>query len=448
MVNKNFLTPREALPSSWKCAKLSAHRPGNLKNPEPLELRTYRTYRTLGPRTLRTFEPLNLSNPKRHLSATWNSAVEQSLLLPFGAVAGLIWANVAHASYDRFAHALHFAVNDIGMVFFFALAMKEVVEATTPGGSLGSPREAATPVLAAIGGMVGPAAIYLALVSLFDRPELARGWAIPCATDIAFSYLAAQFVFRGKHPAIPFLLLLAIADDAFGLLILGVFYPTGAVRPSEIVVLLGIAAAIAYALRRMNVRNVWAYIGAGAVSWLALFRGGIHPALALVPIVPFLPHAAKDPGVYVPADQSAHDTLSELEHTLKVPVEIVLFVFGLVNAGVPLTGSGIGTWIVLAAVLAGKPLGILTFAAAGTMAGLRLPGGITWRDLFVVGCASAIGFTVALFFATAAFPPGPLLDETKLGALLTIAGAAMAIAAAALFKVGRFQAQPQRSIER
>ena len=391
---------------------------------------------------------MNPPNSKTRLSATWNSAVEQSLLLPFGAAAGLIWANVALASYDRFAHALHFAVNDIGMVFFFALAMKEVVEATTPGGPLSSPREAATPILAAIGGMAGPAAIYLALVSLFDRPELARGWAIPCATDIAFSYLAAQLVFRGKHPAIPFLLLLAIADDAFGLLILGVFYPTGTVRGGEIAVLLGVAVAIAYVLRRKNVRNVWAYIAAGAVAWLALFRGGIHPALALVPIVPFLPHAPKDPGLFVPAPESAHDTLSELEHKLKVPVEIVLFVFGLVNAGVPIGGGGTGTWIVLIAVLTGKPLGVVTFAAAGTLGGLRLPSGITWRDLFVVGCASAIGFTVALFFATAAFPSGPLLDETKLGALLTIAGAVMAIAAAALLKVGRFQARRHAAIER
>ena len=145
----------------------------------------------------------------------------------------LVWANVARESYERFAHALHFAVNDIGMAFFFALAAKEVVEATAPGGALHSPRRSAVPLIAAVGGMVGPAAIYAALVLAFDRPELMRGWAIPCATDIAFSYLIARVIFGAKHPGIPFLLLLAIADDALGLLILTAFYPTGEVRPTE-----------------------------------------------------------------------------------------------------------------------------------------------------------------------------------------------------------------------
>ena len=102
------------------------------------------------------------------------------------------------------------------MAFFFALATKEVVEATAPGGALHSPRRAALPLVAAVGGMLGPALIFLRLTIVFDRPNLERGWAIPCATDIAFSYLAARIVFGAKHPAIPFLLLLAIADDALG----------------------------------------------------------------------------------------------------------------------------------------------------------------------------------------------------------------------------------------
>ena len=132
-----------------------------------------------------------------------------------------------NASYERIAHALHFPVNDIGMVFFFALAMKEIVEATLPGGALASPRQAAVPLLAAVGGMAGPAALYAVLVTIVNRPELMPGWAIPCATDIAFSYMAARLIFPKDHPAIPFLLLLAIADDALGLILIAVFYPTG-----------------------------------------------------------------------------------------------------------------------------------------------------------------------------------------------------------------------------
>ena len=139
---------------------------------------------------------------------------------------GLFWANLDHESYDRFAHALHFAVNDVGMVFFFALAAKEIVEATVPGGPLSSPREAAVPMLAAAGGMIGPAGLYVLQAIVLGRPELMPGWAVPCATDIAFSYLAARLIFPRTHPAIPFLLLLAIADDALGLILLALFYPS------------------------------------------------------------------------------------------------------------------------------------------------------------------------------------------------------------------------------
>src|SRR5437764_7263428 len=181
------------------------------------------------------------------------SAIEQSLLLPIGAVAALVWANAAGPSYVRFANACRFAVNDIAMVFFFALATKEVVEAAAPGGALSSVRRAATPVWAALGGMLVPAMIYIAIVRGAGQPGLARGWAIPCATDIAFSYLTAQFVLGTRHPAIPFLLLLAIADDAFGLLILALFYPTGPVRLGEFAALFIAALAVAYALRRRHV---------------------------------------------------------------------------------------------------------------------------------------------------------------------------------------------------
>lgn len=383
---------------------------------------------------------------RRGMAALMHTVVERSLLLPAGAVAGLVWANVARDGYERFAHALHFLVNDIGMVFFFALATKEVVEATAPGGALSSPRRAATPVLAALGGMVGPAAIYLALVYATGETALARGWAIPCATDIAFSYLTARFVLGAQHPAIPFLLLLAIADDAFGLGILAVFYPTGQLRPGEFAVLLALALALAYWLRRRAVLSFWPYVvGAGLLSWAALFRGGLHPALALVPIIPFLPHAARDPGLFVAAPARAHDTLSELEHWWKLPVEVILFAFGLVNAGVRLDSIGTGTWVVLAGVLVGKPMGIVGFTLVGRAGGLSLPRGLGWRELIVVGCVAAIGFTVALFFATAAFPQGPLLDQTKTGALLTVLGALLATAAAAVLRVGRFAKQRVRT---
>jgi len=155
--------------------------------------------------------------------------LENSLLLIFGAVVALVWVNAGPASYASASQALAFAVNDIGMVFFFALAMQKVVMAMRPGGPLGSFRQAGLPVLAAVGGMAGPALIYTAAAHALNRPDILGGWAIPCATDIAFSYLAARLAFRGDHPAIPFLLFLAIADDALGLIVLAAFYPAGAI---------------------------------------------------------------------------------------------------------------------------------------------------------------------------------------------------------------------------
>jgi NhaA family Na+:H+ antiporter len=380
----------------------------------------------------------SVSGPQR----TLNFFVEHSLVLPLGAAIALVWANVAYAGYARIAQALEFPINDVGMVFFFALATKEVVEATAPGGALHTWRRAALPGVAAVGGMVAPAIIYMVFIRAAAAPELGRGWAIPCATDIAFSFLVAKAIFR-RHAAIPFLLLLAIADDALGLVILALFYPIGDLHLPIGALLMASALIVAYGLRRSGARPYWPYvIVGGALSWVALHRGGLHPALALVPIVPFMPHAARDPGLFVEAPPGARDALSEFEHHWKYPVQAILFLFGLANAGVPIGQYGTGTWAVLTAIVAGKPIGIGIAVALAVGAGLKLPTDVDWRDIAVAGCAAGLGFTVALFFATAAFPPGPALDQSKLGALLSVASAGVAFAAAAVLRVGRFRASP------
>src|SRR5215210_8007684 len=138
-------------------------------------------------------------NDKR---GVWRFILDNYLLLVVGTVVALAWANTDHQSYERLARALHFPVNEIGMVFFFALATKEIFESTLPGGALGTRREAAVPVLAAAGGMAFPAGLYALQVGLTGNAELQRGWAIPCATDIAFSYMAARMIFPKGHPAI------------------------------------------------------------------------------------------------------------------------------------------------------------------------------------------------------------------------------------------------------
>src|SRR5213593_3415642 len=107
-------------------------------------------------------------------------ALEYSLVLPLGAAMALVWANTFSVSYISFSHALEFPVNDIGMVFFFGLAAKEVVEATAPGGALHTWRRAALPVIAAAGGMAVPALFYLLYTHVTNERALFRGWAIPC----------------------------------------------------------------------------------------------------------------------------------------------------------------------------------------------------------------------------------------------------------------------------
>ena len=274
--------------------------------------------------------------------------LDNSLLLLGGTGAAVVWANLDIGSYDRIAHPLHFAVNDIGMVFFFALAAKEVFEATLPGGALASPRCALSPLAAAVGGMVVPALIYVGLTWARGHGDLARGWAIPCATDIAFSAMVARVIFPAGHPAIPFLLLLAIADDALGLIILAVFYPTGALSFSALAVLMAAAVLVAVWLQRRQVQSFWWYVlGPGVLSWSALYTGGFHPALALVPIIPFMPHSRRDLGVFDEREESQSDTLNRFEHWWEIPVQFVLLLFGFANAGVPLTEIGPGTYYVV-----------------------------------------------------------------------------------------------------
>jgi NhaA family Na+:H+ antiporter len=201
---------------------------------------------------------------------------------------------------------------------------------------------------------------------------------------------------------------------------------------------LGAAMLLASWLRRRGVLSFWPYVlGGGFLSWIAFFQGGLHPVLALVPIVPFLPHAARDAGLFVKTPD-AHDTLNTFEHRLKRPVEVMLFFFGLANAGVAFGNVGAGTWFVLVSILVGKPVGILVATALSAAAGLHLPEGVTWRDAVVVGVIAGVGFTVALFFATAAFPYGRLLDETKMGALLSFGAVIIGLIVARILGAGRF----------
>ncbi len=147
--------------------------------------------------------------------------------------------------------------------------------------------------------------------------------------------MIARVIFRRGHPAIPFLLLLAIADDALGLMILAAFYPSGPLSVIALATTMAAALLAALWLRRRRIRSFWPYIiGPGVLSWAALYFGGFHPALALVPIVPFMPHSARDLGLFEPREAGQIDTLNQSEDWWAVPVQFVLLLFGLATAGV------------------------------------------------------------------------------------------------------------------
>lgn len=412
----------------------------------------------------------------------WNFLTNYSLLLIFGALIALVWANIDYESYHNFVefkiwdHApighlhpadanheayrtltLHYLVNDLLMALFFAIAAKEVWEAVIlKNGSLRG-KKAATPLFATAGGMFGPIGVYLGLALFLGSDTynaVFNGWAIPTATDIAFSYLVGRIVFGAGHPAVRFLLLLAIADDAAGLIILAIFYPTGELAPVwlllSLVAAVGVFVLANWLPRKLDRGNqdrptsTWVrtklhfvpYLIAACISWYAFMRSGLHPALGLLPIVPTIPHADRAFGIFSEAEQYLTDLLNQIEHALKHPVEVILFFFGLCNAGVQFNAIGDATWLVLAGLLIGKPVGILLFGwLAARPLGLGLPQGMRIIDLVVIGFVAAIGFTVSLFVASVAFDAGPVQDAAKMGALFSFAAAGVSIIAGKLCRV-------------
>ena len=368
----------------------------------------------------------------------WQFALEYLVALPLGALIALVWANTNAETYYRFVDSSAFLVNDIAMVVFFALITKEIVEAAAPGGVLHPWRRVAMAVVAAAGIAILPVALFGAFVRYFDEPMLVRGWTTMMAVDIALGYFVARIIF-GRQPVVPFFLLLAISANGLGFIALAIADPIHDVRLDLAMPLMLAALVTALAFRRLHVKSLWPYVlVGGGLSWTALFLGGFHPALALLPIVPFLPRAPRDPGFFVDAELTAPDALNRLELLCRHPAQAALLCFGLVNAGVPLNALDYGFWgIPLASVIA-KPLGLLAGVAVGTAVGLHLPRGVHWRDLIPIGLVTSIGFTMSLFFATATVGTGQLLAELKMGALLGISGGVLAIAAAWMLGAGRF----------
>jgi NhaA family Na+:H+ antiporter len=362
---------------------------------------------------------------------------EHYLVVPIGAVVAIVWANTAAPSYFQVANALAFVVNDIGMAFALAFLAQEIVEAMLPGGTLHPWQRAALPIVAAVGGMLSAAAVYYAFVLSGDQTNLLPGWPIACAVDVAFCYFVAASIFR-RGAAVTFLLLLAIASDAIGLVIVSYRFPVLTARPLAALLIVP-AIWIAAVLRKKRVATIWAYILlSGTLAWFALYWSGVHPALALLPIVPFFPHASRELNPLADPARGRHRAAAHFEVVFRYPVQAIAFLFALVNAGVSIMGFDEGTWAVVLGSVVGRPIGILAAAGLAATAGLGAPRQLQWRDLVVIALAASPGFTFGLFFATAVFPIGPLLNQMKMGAMWTVVGALLAIAAARLLGVGRF----------
>ncbi|KRB98791.1 sodium:proton antiporter [Hydrogenophaga sp. Root209] len=389
------------------------------------------------------------------------------IVLLLAAATALIWANSpAAAGYHALWHApvsiglgshvfsqsLHFWINDALMAVFFLVVGMEIRREIHEG-ALASLQLAALPLAAALGGVLVPALIFVALNT---EPTQLRGWAVPTATDIAFAVGVLALLGRTIPGNVRVLLLaLAIIDDIVAVLIIAAFY-SGGLEYSGLLVA-GVGVLMVLGLQQIGVGSAWAYVLPGAVLWVGLLQTGVHPTLAGVVLglmTPVLPAPMREQ----PLDAARHaldelntrndPTPNELAGPLKqlrqaqrevlppvTRVQMALHpwvafgvmpLFALANAGVTLEGVDLSpdsaqtvTVGVLLALVLGKPLGVITASWLAVRLGwCRLPPDVTWSGVCLVGLLAGIGFTMSIFIATLAFDDDNLLNAAKLGVLL------------------------------
>ena len=371
----------------------------------------------------------------RLFRAAWN----RFLMLPLGAAIALIWANTDPEPYYQFAHGAAFYVNEIAMAFFLALIAQELYESLMPHGALSHWHHWGGSALAALGGLAGTSIAYMLFIGFYHQQMLSPAWPVPAAVDIAAGYYVMRWIYSYRSSATTFVLLAAVVTDATVMTVVTVRAPDFTLHAGGLALLLA-ALAVAVVLRRRGVKKFWPFwLACGPLSWAAFYWMGIHPALALVPIVPLLPHDARRREVF--ADRLDSTPIHHAEHEWNGIAQIALFFFGLVNAGVILKHVDTGTWAVLVAAVIGRPAGILIALGLAMSAGLRLPGRMHWRDVIVAALAMTSGFTFALFVSSIALPAGAVAGQVALGALMTVAGAGVTVAAARLLAAGRFKSR-------
>lgn len=417
-----------------------------------------------GPAFIESDQPLaRVARPMREFLRIESAG---SILLLAAAAVALVWANSPWSgSYDSFWHteltigfgdasltySLQHWVNDALMVIFFFVVGLEIKYELVKG-DLRDPRAAALPVIAALGGMVVPAALFVLVTG--PSHEGAHGWGIPMATDIAFAVgILGLLGRRIPSAARLFLLTLAIADDIGAIIVIAVFYTASLSMAWLAGALAGLA--VMAVLRWRRVWTLWIYVALGVVIWFMLLKSGVHATLAgvaiglLAPTVPLFDQqvARAETRAALEDDHLDADEISRLHFMLAnsvPPVEriqaflhpissfLVLPVFALANAGVSLDGVGevitspvaLG---VMAGLVVGKPVGVLlaTWLAVRFRVG-TLPEDTTWSMVLGLGAVAGIGFTVSLFVTGLSYPGvAHLTDAAKVGILLASAVAAV-----------------------
>lgn len=354
-------------------------------------------------------------------------AEDWSLPLICGIIIALLWANYDYPLYHSFVHHnffadinFHFLVNDIFLVLFFGSVAIEITHEFSSGGALFPLKKALVNIIAAGGGVLMPIVIFYVLNSVLGKPQYSAGWAIGTATDIAVALLFAKLIFPKKHPALTFLLFLAIVDDFIGLGIIAVFYPD-AEKPfqPEFLLLIMLAMIISLFLRKNKKLSYLTYLFPTLISWYGMHSANLHASLAMVWIVPFIPKTA----------------LHKLEQRLKPVVTFGLFFFGLANAGVTFGNASVLTFIILSSLIIGKPLGISLFIKISAFFGLKPDKRINTSDIILIGLSAGIGLTVSLFIADIAYIANSLQNAAKMGALLSvISGVCAVLLAKTIFK--------------
>ncbi|MCL4130398.1 UNVERIFIED_CONTAM: hypothetical protein GTU68_051653 [Idotea baltica] len=318
-----------------------------------------------------------------------------------------------------FDQSLEHTVNDVLMVVFFFVVGLEIKSELVVG-DLREPRVAALPAIAALGGMLMPALIYVAVTA---GGEGANGWGIPMATDIAF----AVGVLALMGPRVPqklklFLLTLAIVDDIGAILVIAVFYTTN-IRFGWLSLAIGLLLMV-MTLTRLRVWYTPIYAMLGIVIWYATFKSGVHATIAGVAL-----------GLMAPAKPRMKETVSITTRMAQLLSPwtgfVIVPIFALANAGIELSGGAIAeaatsriTWGVILGLVVGKIVGVTLFTWLAVRLNVAsLPQGVTIQHVIGGGAVAGIGFTVALFIAKLAFVDEtgealPFLEEAIIGILL------------------------------